>query len=81
VTKEANLWDDWEKRLLHELERECIEEAKAEEESANQPKQVEHAHDLMTAQEVCEELEWYMSTLRRNTRARKLAYIKRDGRV
>ena len=66
----------WEERLLRDLADECIEQANNEEANAAIPE-----HELMTATEVCKKLAWSLSTLRRNTKARKLAYIKRDGRL
>jgi hypothetical protein len=62
----------WEEQfLLEEIEnyRETAEE------------QAIPQRDLMSSAEVCEALQWSVSTLRRNTKARKLGYIKRDGRV
>jgi excisionase family DNA binding protein len=69
------VWADWEKKFVEE-EIEAYRNATPEE-----PTEVNAEHDLMTAEEVCAKLRWSMSTLRRNTRSRKLAHIKRDGRV
>jgi hypothetical protein len=48
---------------------------------AEEPTEAIPAHDLMSPKEVLERLRWSLSTLRRNTKSRKLAYIKRDGKV
>jgi hypothetical protein len=68
-------WADWERKFVDE-EIEAYREQGPEE-----PAEVIPAHDLMDAKEVCTKLRWSMATLRRNTKSRKLAHIKRDGRV
>jgi hypothetical protein len=65
-------WRNWEQRFLDEEEQAYREAAE---------NQAVPQRDLMTSVEVCEALQWSTSTLRRNTKARKLAFIKRDGRV
>jgi excisionase family DNA binding protein len=74
-----DLWQDWENQFLREEQEDAYREATPDD--ADQPAQPIAEHDLMTAKEVCAKLRWSLSTLRRNTRSRKLAYIKRDGRV
>jgi hypothetical protein len=68
-------WTNWEQRFLRE-EEEAYRNAPAEEPTKEIPK-----HELMSAEEVCAQKRWSLSTLRRNTRSRKLSYIRRDGRV
>ena len=75
-------WEDWEEHLLRDLAEECVEQARNEEEAnADHPAEAKSDEDLMSAEEVCKELKFSLSTLRRNTKGRKLAYIKRDGRL
>src|ERR1700730_15764088 len=73
---DAGFGPGWEALLLRELADEGIAEANAEESNAALP-----AHELMTAEEVCTNLRMTARTLYRYTKARKLAYIKRDGRL
>lgn len=72
---DAVLWANWEERFFQE-EAEAYREQQPEEPTEPVP-----THELMSAKEVCTKLRWSMSTLRRNTKNRKLAYVKRDGRV
>jgi hypothetical protein len=69
------VWANWEQRFLEE-EEEAYRNAPAEEPAIETPK-----HELMDPKEVCSTLIISMSTLKRYTKARKLAYIKRDGRL
>jgi len=66
----------WEERLLRELAEEWIQEA-----NADQPTEIIPAHELMTTEEVLTKLRMSLATLYRNTKSRKLACIKRDGRL
>ena len=68
-------WTNWEQRFLRE------EEEAYRDQTAEEPTEPIPTHELMTPVEVCTKLRWSLSTLRRNTKSRKLAYIKRDGRV
>ena len=57
------------------------EEEAYRQQTPEEPTEPISAHELMSTKEVCEKLQWSRSTLLRNIRARKLAYIKRDGRL
>ena len=69
------VWANWEEKFLRE-EEEAYRNAPPEEPAEPIP-----THDLMSAKEVLDKLRWSLSTLRRNTKSRKLPYIKRDGKV
>jgi len=75
IQADSEVWRDWEKRFLLEEEEAYRQQTPAE------PTEAVPAHDLMSTKEVCAKLQWSRSTLLRNIRARKLAYIKRDGRL
>lgn len=68
-------FEDIQKKFIEE-EIEAYRELVPEE-----PVEVVPRHDRMTSKEVCEELRWSMSKLRRNVKERKLAYFKEDGKL
>jgi excisionase family DNA binding protein len=72
---DPEVWTNWEARFLEE------EEQAYREQSPEVPTEIIPQHDLMSPREVCIELRWSLSTLRRNTKSRKLAYIKEAGKV
>lgn len=72
---DPKVWAGWEKKFVEE-EIEAYRNATPEE-----PTEVIPEHDLMTPGEVCAKLRWSLRTLYRNTKARKLGYVKRDGRL
>jgi Helix-turn-helix domain len=69
------VWANWQERFLQE-EEEAYRNQPAEEPTVDIPQ-----HELMDAKEVCAKKRWSLSTLKRYTKARKLAYIKRDGKL
>lgn len=79
MTKEIKfdplVWANWVEKFEAE-EEENYHDTPAEEPAVAIPE-----HDLMDAKEVCTKLRWSLSTLKRNTKARKLGYIKRDGKL
>ncbi len=75
IKSDPEVWRDWEKRFLLE------EEEVYRQQTLEEPTEPVPAHELMSAKEVCTKLQFSRSTLLRNIRARKLAYIKRDGRL
>jgi hypothetical protein len=69
------VWQSWEEKFFQE-EVEAYRNGTPEE-----PAEVIPQHELMTAKEVCAKKRWSMSKLKRNIKARKLAYIKEDRRL
>jgi excisionase family DNA binding protein len=72
---DPKVWGDWQTKFIEE-EIEAYRDQVPEESAEVIPE-----HELMTGDEVCTKLRWSLRTLYRNTKARKLPYVKRDGRL
>jgi len=69
------VWADWEERFFREEEENNRIAPDAE------PTEPVKKHDLMTAEEVCDELRITLRTLYRYVKSRKLTCVKMDGRL
>lgn len=67
------MWANWEERFIRE------EEEAYRQQPAEEPTEAIPEHELMTAGEVCGKLDWSLRTLYRNTKVRKLGYVKTEG--